>query len=100
MTDQYTFTVIKCERRFSWGITCRLRLDSAVRIGEEWLGYDLMGLPTLLNRTFDRPLGWETEVTLVGRDLQRGDKIAVDDVIKEARLWVEGRGRITGSDRP
>lgn len=99
MTDQYTFTVIERARRFSYAITYRLRLDTAVRRGEEWLGVDMMGAPVLLNRTFDRPQGWETEVTLIGRDLQPGDKIAVDDVIKEARLWVEGRGRIRQPDR-
>ncbi len=58
-----------------------------------------MGAPALLNRTFDRPKGWETEATLIGRDLQPGDKIAVDDVIKEARLWAEGRGRIPQPNR-
>lgn len=99
MTGQDTFTVVKRERRYSYGITYRLRLDTTVRRGEEWLGYDMMGAPALLNRTFDRPQGWETEATLTGRDLQPGDKIAVDDVIKEARLWVEGRGRITQPDR-
>lgn len=99
MTVQCTFTVIERARRFSWGMTYRLRLDTTVRRAEEWLGYDMMGAPALLNRTFDRPQGWETEVTLIGRDLQPGDKIAVDDVIKEARLWVDGHGRITGRDR-
>jgi hypothetical protein len=45
-----------------------------------------------LNRTFDHQQGWETQVTLIGRDLQPGDKTGVDMVIKEARLWTEGRG--------
>lgn len=93
MAAHETFTVIERIRRFAGGSTCRLRLDVDVRRSEEWLGYDPLGAPALLHRVFDHQQGWETEVMLIGRDLQPGDRIGVDDVIKAARLWTEGRGR-------
>ena len=99
MTNQDMFTVMAFVRQFAWGGTYRLRLDAAVRRAEAWLGTDMLGAPALRNRVFDRPKGWEKEVTLLGRHLQPGDRIAVDDVIKDAQLWVEGQGRVSGQDR-
>lgn len=81
------FAVLTRERIYSWGITYRLRLDDDVVCEQERLGLDALGAPAQQRRSFVRPAGWEIDVTLIGRELEPGDTVAVEEIANAARLW-------------
>ena len=86
MPEQPTFTVIACLRRYAWGATCRLRLDSDVTRQDLRFGSDTLGGPMIRDHGFSKPAGWEIDVTLTIPGISIGDQIAVDEVIAKAHL--------------
>lgn len=83
-----SFVVVSREKIYSWGVTYRLQLVRDVHAVEQRLGRDMLSKqPVVQRRSFAQPAGWETDVTLVGRELQPGDRVAVQDIANTARLW-------------
>lgn len=100
MTEPASFIVVALIRSYAWGAACRLRLDGDVQRHEKRWGHDRIGGPLIHSRSFDRPAGWEVEVTLVSRGLKVGDRLPVDEIINTAKLWTNDPSPTGPEPRP
>lgn len=89
--DNSFFKVVSIDRRFSWGVACRIEVDSDYFREEKKLGLDWLGAPKLLKRHIELKAGGVLAVTLMRPGLKTGDQLPLELIEAEAGLWSKWR---------